>query len=130
MRVEIVASDFTDLDAIAVLAGDHADATLMRVQLGAEHCDAFGRKCLLGILRYMFFYLKIKQKEFTIFVQAGVQNPVNGKATSPGGIAILSVYSRPSSMIPTSDLRSCWANRSLMPDLSIRPENQNEYIIL
>lgn len=46
MRVEVIASDFTDLQSVAILSGDHADATLVRMQLGTKHGDTLGGECL------------------------------------------------------------------------------------
>lgn len=55
-------------------------------------------------------------------VHCGTQYPVKVNSFCPGGIAILSVYSNPSSIIAASYLRFLGVTKSVTPELSIQSE--------
>lgn len=61
--------------------------------------------------------------KLTTAVHSVTQNPVTENSFCPGGIAILSVYSRPSSMTPASIGRRSGVTRNLTPELSTQSEN-------
>lgn len=66
---------------------------------------------------------------FTTAVHALVQYPINGNDSCFGGIAILSVYSRPSSITPASICFSFVETKNLIPELSTKPIINYELVI-
>lgn len=64
------------------------------------------------------------EKMLTARVHSATQYPVSEKSDWCGGMAILSVYSKPNSITPASYSRSDAVYVNLTPELSIKPRKQ------